>query len=69
MSQASSSRGDNGATTIRGYAQFWNLIVFICLYLTCDPAPTGCLILLATPKFSYMPESRKRKQSPELASL
>ena len=28
---------------------------------------TGCLILLATPKFSYVPESRK-KQSPELAT-
>ena len=28
---------------------------------------TGCLILLANPKFLYVPESRK-KQSPELAT-
>ena len=32
------------------------------------PVPTECLILLATPKFPYLPESRKI-QSPELATL
>ena len=32
------------------------------------PDNTGCLILLATPKFPYGPKSRKKKQSPELAT-
>ena len=31
--------------------------------------PTGSAILLATPKFPYVPESIQKKQSPELATL